>query len=140
MQLSFYIKYATRGFRSTPIYIYIYIYMYYGPASPRQCSPPPPMVWPPSHSSQARPLSRANSHKDGARLRHHPRNCRRNSRARTRNPRDPLPTQMRMMAMMPRTMTMTMMCFLRAGIRNVTVGSTTALMLFLPLGTKACLA
>ena len=28
MQLSFYMNYATRGFRSTTIYIYIYIYIY----------------------------------------------------------------------------------------------------------------
>ena len=32
-----------------------------------------------SHSSQARPLFRANSHRDGARPSHHPRNCRRPS-------------------------------------------------------------
>ena len=56
-----------------------------------------------------------------------------NSRAKSRTPPSlapPLPTQMRMMAVMLRTMTV--MCFLHAGIPTVTVGSTTALMLFWP--------
>ena len=57
-----------------------------------------------------------------------------------------LPTQKRLMAMMPGTWTM--MSFLHAGIPSVTAGSTTALMLFSWLGTtrslllfvsKACL-
>ena len=70
-------------------------------------------------------LTSPDSHRDGAYPRHPPRNCRRFFG--TLLPH----RQMRMMAMMLRTMTL--MCFLHAGIPSATtVGSTTALMLFRP--------
>ena len=101
-----------------------------------QCFTPPPMVDAPprSHNSRARPLIRANSHRDGARPRHHPilshtvdvllELSRKVAHPTPPPTKKKIATQMRMMAMMLKTMTL--MCFLHAGIPSVTVGGTIA--------------
>ena len=54
----------------------------------RRVSGPPPSL---SHSSRARPLIRANSHRNGARPRHHRRNCRRSFGTLAQNRATPVP-------------------------------------------------
>ena len=67
-----------------------------GPASPRQCppttlSPPAYVPRPLAHSSQARPLIRSSSYRDGARPHHHSRNWRRSLGTLAQNRASPAP-------------------------------------------------